>query len=830
MSEAYKDASLSPRERARALLEELSLDEKIAQIRGAWGLTHQMRKDAGLDDKAYAGMFEHGIGHVSTLHVRELRSLEEVVSFQRETQKLVMEQSPHRIPAIFHMEGLCGPFIAGATSFPSGIGRGSSFDPALERKIGETVAQQEVAAGITEVLAPVLDISRDSRMGRQGETYGEDPTLGSAMGVAYVHGIQETEVNGRHADACAKHFLAFHNSQGGIHGANVEIGDALLDEIYGKAFQAAIARADLHGVMPSYNCVAGMPNSASKKVLDRLLRQEMGFDGCAISDYGAVGNIHSVQKVGENEVQAGLLSLKAGMDCELPSGDVFGQPEFRRHLAEAGTRSEESGGSSEELISLNRAVLNILTAKFRMGLFEHPYAMTADELREIYDRPENVELTLQSARESLVLLKNNGVLPLRSRKLRIALIGPHADNARAFFGGYTHLSMVEAVHAVANSTAGVGESGSTAGKEYLHVPGTDIQSDETEEFNAILQWIHPDCPSLLEQLCKELPKAQIRYAHGYYIAGADESGFDEALRLCQEADVIILTLGGKHGSCSVASMGEGVDGTNINLPAAQEAFILRAKGYGKPIIGVHFDGRPISSDVADKCLDAILECWNPSEKGAQAITETLLGLNNPSGKMPVTTARSSGQIPIYYNHPNGSAWHQGDSIGFKNYVDMSHLPRYFFGQGLSYTAFEYSDLSIESNTGTSGHSMATVMPKGQVKISFHLRNTGNVDGTEVAQLYLKDVHASVVRPVMELAGFIRVNLNPGQSKTVVFTVEPSQTAFLDENGNWKLEAGEISVLVGGSSDNLPLKGSFFIMESQFIRGRDRVFYASAAAE
>ncbi|WP_130838306.1 glycoside hydrolase family 3 N-terminal domain-containing protein [Lachnoclostridium sp. Marseille-P6806] len=834
MSEAYKNTALSPKERADALLEELTLDEKIAQIRGIWGLTDRMRGEHGIDDAAYAKLFENGIGQVSTLHVRELHSLEEVVKFQRDTQKKIMEQSPHHIPAVFHMEGLCGPFIIGATSFPSGIGRGSSFDPELERKIGGIVAREELAAGITQILAPVLDVSRDSRMGRQGESYGEDPTLGAALGAAYVHGIQETGTDGRHADACAKHFLGFHNSQGGIHGANVDIGDALLDEVYGKAFQAAIAEADLHAVMPSYNCVSGIPNSASKKVLTRLLREEMGFDGCVVSDYGAVGNVHEVQRVGETKAQAGLKCLNAGMDCELPDGDAFGQAEFREVLEAEERLHRETGTACAELASLDRAVRNVLAAKFRMGLFEHPYAQDAESLKKLFDRPENDEVSLQSARESIVLLKNNGVLPLDSErmaelrkngkeKLAIALIGPHGGNARQFFGGYTHLSMVEAVHAVANSTAGVGESGTTEGKTYLHVPGTDIQSDETEEFDEILRWIHPDCLSLREELARTLPEAEIRCAHGYYIAGADESGFDEALRVCGDADVILVTLGGKHGSCSVASMGEGVDGTDINLPAAQDAFILKAHELGKPMIGLHFDGRPISSDVADEYLDAILECWNPSEKGAQAITETLLGVNNPSGKMPVTCARSAGQIPIYYNHPSGSAWHQGGSIGFKNYVDMSHLPRYFFGQGLSYTTFAYSGL----NVGDAECDAVSVGPSGKLRISCDVQNTGSRSGTETVQLYLKDVYASMTRPVMELAGFVRVKLRPGEKKTVTFTVEPSQTAFLDESGRWKIEQGRIEVLIGGASHELPLRGAFIIAGDQYIQGKDRKFYAAA---
>lgn len=817
MGELWKNVSVDPKERAAALLAELSLDEKLAQLKGMWGWTEVPEEQR----EAYEACYAAGIGHVSTLALRELRDPLQAIRFQHGLQEKIMAASPHHIPAIFHMEGLCGAFITGAMSFPAGIARGASFDPELERRIGSVVARQELAAGITEILAPVLDISRDSRMGRQGEAYGEDPTLAAAMGSAYTRGIQTTEVDGRHADACAKHFLGFHNSQGGIHGANTDAGDRLLQEIYGKPFQAAISLSELHGVMPCYNSVAGEPISSSKKYLSGLLREEMGFEGCACSDYGAVGNIHHVQGVCETSEEAGLRSLRAGMDVELPDGAVFGSPAFREQLLAAGQHSAERR-------ALDRACLAVLTAKFRMGLFERPFALEENRFEEVFRNEEDRNVSLQSARESMVLLRNDGILPLcggsGGKRLRLALIGPHAVNARDMFGGYTHLSMVEAVHAAVNSTAGVGASG-TLGGDYLHVPGSAVQLDETDEFDELLRWIHPGCRSLAEQLREDLPDAEIRCAHGYYIAGADESGFAEALALAGWADVVLLTLGGKHGSCSVASMGEGVDGVNINLPPAQEAFILAAARFGKPMVGIHFDGRPISSDAADEKLNAILEAWSPSECGAQAISEILRGVINPSGKMPVSTAYCAGQIPIYYNHPNGSAWHQGESIGFRNYVDLPHTPRYFFGQGLSYTSFAYRDLLIRGQDDSGQEMEEGTVPEGVLRISFCLRNSGDRAGTETVQLYLRDVRASMTRPVMELAGFRRVFLLPGEEKRIAFIVRSSQLAFLDEDMRWKIEKGEILVMVGGGSEDIRLTGSCRILRDQWIAGKDRAFFA-----
>ena len=800
MGAQYLDSNKTPQERAAILLAELSLDEKMAQVNCIfpYGETYE-------DMEKISEGTPFGIGEVSTLEVRRIKSLEEAAQWQRKVQKIVMDNSPHHIPAIFHMEGLCGAFIQDTTSFPSGIGRGSGFDPELEEKIAEIVSRQEAACGITHVLAPVLDISRDSRMGRQGETYGEDPALASALGAAYTRGIQNGEMAGRKTESVAKHFLAFHNSQGGIHGTHSDTPTRLLHEVYGKPFQAAIAQSGLKGIMPSYNSINGEPMSASYTLLKTLLRDEMGFEGLCVSDYGAISGVHHVQHVGESEAEAGLLCMEAGMDIELPGTTGYGE-ELKKKF--------ENGEADMAL--LDGAVLRVLTAKFRMGLFEHPYALEGEELKAAVCHEEDRKISLQSAKESLVLLKNNGVLPLKEDKKKIALIGPHADCARKFFGGYTHLCMMESTYAIANSIAGVSGVVQADADRIKTIPGTNIQSDETEEFDAILRRQKPECKSLLEEMRSRMPETEIIYAYGYPVAGADESHFEEALQAVKEADAVVLTIGGKHGTCSMASMGEGVDASNINLPPCQDAFIRKAAGYGKPLIGVHFDGRPVSSDAADECLDAILEAWSPAEAGAEAVVSALLGEYNPGGKLPVSVAYHAGQIPIYYNHPNGSAWHQGESIGFVNYVDLPHTPRYCFGHGLSYTTFAYSDLKItEKEIGA----------QGSVQIETTVCNTGECEGDEVVQLYLIDRYASMTRPVKELAGFKRISLKAGEKKTVIFEVSASQMAFLDKDMRWKIEKGAIGVEIGSSSEDIRLTGEYKVKNDGWIEGRDRAFYA-----
>ncbi len=852
--EKYLDQNLSPEERAKDLLEKLSLEEKMGQICCFFGEHDDVEKDA-----------PYGIGQVSTLEVRNMTSLEEAAEWQRDLQKQLMERSPHHIPAVFHMEGLCGAFIQGAASLPSGIGRASSFDPALEEKLAQIVARQETAVGITQVLAPVLDISRDSRMGRQGETYGEDPTLASAMGAAFTKGIQKTEKSGgRKAESVAKHFLGFHASQGAVHSANCEITERTLEEIYAKPFQAAISESDLHGIMPCYSVINGEPLSSSRKILTGLLRQQMGFDGVTVADYGAVSNVHTAQYLYESVTEGAKYCLEAGIDVETPTRTGYN--------AELMTWLQEG---KADMAALDQAVYRILCAKFRMGLFDHPFALEGAALERAFYSEEDRDLLLQSARESMVLLKNDGILPIQKNVKKIVVIGCHGQNARSFFGGYTHLSMTEAVHAVANSLAGV-EADPTEKKEkkpYKTIPGTQIQSDETEEFDAILKLQKPQCKNLVEGLREALPETEILYAYGYPIAGDDTSHFAEALALAGEADLLILTLGGKHGSCSVASMGEGVDAADINLPACQDAFIAQAAKLGKPMVGIHFNGRAISSETADKYLNAIVEAWNPSEMGAQAIGEVLTGVYNPCGRLPVSVAYHAGQLPVYYNHLNGSSWHQGDSIGFKDYVDLPHTPRYYFGHGLSYTTFTYGKMEISkapeirkasalSNAPEIGKTSeiskaleisktsaitgsgdrregmspvtdqakeklaeAEVLPTENLRIALEIKNTGSLAGTEVVQLYLKDHYASKARPVMELAGFARVYLEAGEAKTVEFEIAPSQMAFLDEDMKWKIEAGDIEVLIGASSEDIRQTGHFRISQDARIDGRSRKFYA-----
>ena len=791
----YENTKLLPRERAEALLEELSLDEKIAQI-NCYCFTQKGMQDRHVSDLA------HGIGVVSCLETRGTTAEQAILRINA-IQKTVMENSPHHIPAIFHMEGLCGLLFADASCFPAGIARGASFDAPLEREIGKVVGDEAAAANITHVFAPVLDVTRDARFGRMYESYGEDETLVAAMGVAYAEGVQDNSERNVRVEGVAKHFLGFHKSAGGQHGSDCAIGERELREVYAKPFEATFRSAHLRGVMPCYNDVNGELVSLSKNYLTNLLRDELGFDGVVVSDYCAIMNAVSVNRVAATAGEAGLRALSAGMDVEEQFPYGFGYE-----------LKEKFASGEADVSMLDRAVLRVLEAKFRMGLFEHPFAED-----NAFDRKKEHELSFRSALEAMVLLKNDGILPLKTGYKKIAVIGYHAGTARGMFGGYTNFSMYEGLLGDKNTMAGlVG-----AESEEPTYPGTHVFREDAyaELYEKTLRAMFPDCRTLTEELQLRYPASEIVFAKGYDYAGTDEGGFSEALKACEEADLIVLALGGKCGTGARCSMGENVNAINIGLPPAQEKFIRLAAKFRKPMVGVHFDGRPVSSDAADECLNAILECWNPSQFGAKAAVSILAGDRVPSGKLPVTVVHSAGQLPLYFSQPFGSGYHPNEFYKDSVYMDSPYRPRYYFGFGLSYTQFDYAELCIDKLQAKCGDVL---------HVSAAIQNVGEYDGEEIVQLYMTDTYASVARPSKQLLGFARVPLVKGECKRVEFMVDIRQFAFLDEDMRWKIECGEIVLMLGSSSEDIRLSGSVYILEDAFIGGKDKAFFATVASK
>ena len=788
----YLNNTLSPEKRARLLLQELSLEEKMGQIN-----CYFYQPTAKMPEK----IFPYGVGVVSSLEMRAHETLEQSLALQRDLQERIIKLSPHGIPAIFHMEGICGLLLQGAVSFPAPIGRGASFDVETEKKIGKLIGAQAAACGISHVFAPVLDIAREPRFGRMNESYGEDETLVAILGTALAKGLQSNVG----VEAVAKHFLAFHQGAGGLHGADVSVGERELLEVYAKPFAAAITLAGLKGVMPCYNFVNGELVSFSKRYLTDLLRARLGFGGLAVSDYCAIMNGVTVNRTAENACEAGYRALSAGMDVEQQFPYGYGEELKEKFIS-----------GEANIAVLDAAVLRVLEAKFRMGLFEHPFAK--EDAPRLFFTEQAKELSRQSAAESFVLLKNNGVLPLSSKCKKIAVVGYHGGTVRGMFGGYTHLSMTEGLIGAMGTMAGV-DDGEKESSQPAY-PGCKVLREEKlrDTFEALARRMHPQTKTLTEELRAALPETEIVFSYGYDYAGTDERGFAEALEVCVGADVVLLTLGGKNGTGAMNTMGENINSTQIGLPPAQEKFIREVAKLKKPLIGLHFDGRPVSSDAADEYLDALLECWLPAECGSETVVSALLGKICPSGKLPVSVAYGAGQLPMYYSHPFGSSYHANDYFGEFAYTDSPRTPRYPFGYGLSYTKFEYSDLHIDKHEIAAGE---------EFSVSVTVRNTGAYDGAEIVQLYFTDVCASVARPNRSLCGFARVFLQKGQKKRVTFTVNCNQFAFLDEEMRLKAERGEIVLRVATSSADEGLCGKVFISKDAFLSEKERVYWAES---
>lgn len=797
MAELYKNKNVSADARAEDLLNRMSFAEKVSQLVGyipaAWA-------DNDIDSD-----YPLGVGQVSLLMGSDKESIYQVADFQRKLQKKIMKKSPHQIPAIFHVETLCGVMLPDAQSFPSGIGQGATFDPEQQEEVGRLIGKQARAAGASQALAPVLDISRDSRFGRQGETYGEDPTLTSSMGCAYIKGLQQNGRLEKAATATAKHFLGYHDAQGGIHAAACDIPERLLREIYAKPFQAAITESELHSIMPCYSSVNGVPVAASAAVLKKLLVEEMGFAGLVISDYSAIQEIHERHHVGESCEAAGIMALKAGIHQELPEQKCYTEISFAKHI-----------NDQEFMKCLNVAVRKVLIEKFRLGLFENPFAAQDDEIQRIYECSNNQRVALKSALESIVLIKNNGILPLRKKRQTIAVIGYHAMTIRALFGGYTFASMIEGELGAGNTMAGIKKNSAQESEDTFVYHGTVVEREHPDAERIVKKFL-PSVKNLFEEFKLCVPETNFLYAYGYPYTGDDCSAHADALAVAEQAEIIIMTVGGKYGTGTTASMGEGIDGTDINLPQCQEKLIEKIAKKGKSIILLHFGGRPISSNAADLYADAIIEVWNPGSEGAEAITRVLFGDYNPAGRLPLSVPYNAGQIPVYYNHPYGSSYHQNTISAFRQYMDCPHVPRYYFGHGLSYTTFSYTKLHI---------SQKYLYPDEMLDLTFEVENVGDFAGDEVVQVYVRDCFSSMVRPVQELVGFKRTHFKKGQKKSFRFHMNLSQVAFLDNDMKWKIESGEMELLIGTSSNDIRLTDRFIIQEDAYIEGKTRSFFGS----
>ncbi len=756
-----------------ALIAQMTLEEKIAQIGSYW--VHELQTKGVLDQGKITEKLNRGIGQITrNAGACNLYPLETARSANA-LQRFLVEKTRLGIPAIIHEECCVGLMSAGSTVFPQIIGLASTFRPDLAEKMTTTIRQQMRAIGSHQGLAPVLDVSRDPRWGRVEETFGEDPTLVSQFGVAYIRGLQGDDLSNG-VMATGKHFVGHAYSLGGMNCAPVHVGMRELWDTYLAPFQAAIRDAGLASMMNAYPQLDGEVVAASRRILTELLREKLGFDGVVVSDYEAITMIHNYHYAAESLQSAAVKALTAGIDVEMPSVVCYGD-----ELVNALNAGEVS------LETIELSVRRHLQKKFELGLFDNPY-VDEGKVLSVFETPENRELAYNIACQSMVLLKNDGILPLKKTISKLAVIGPNADSARSLMGDYSYAAVAELLaFAPHPDSAFAGISADEAAKPTVRM---------VTLFEGIRDAVSP--------------ATSVDYARGCDVNSEDESGFAEAVALARSADTVVLVLGGISGLVYGCTTGEFRDTTDLGLPGVQSKLADAILETGKPVVLVLVNGRPAAIPALAEKVNALLEAWIPGEEGGRAVASVLLGDVNPAGRLPLSIPRSAGQIPVFYNHkPSGM-----HSNIYGDYTNEKATPLFSFGHGLSYTHFAYSQLRIEKPVAAPGDT---------VDISFTLTNSGERSGDEVAQLYIRDEYASLPRPVKELKGFARIPLQPGESKRVTFHLPVNQMAYYNEDLELVLEPGTFKVMVGSSSEDILLQDEFKVAGESPALIRDRVF-------
>lgn len=783
-----KTISRKAMERAAGLLEQLSLEEKLRQL----GCTMLSGTEEPLEEKDLAG----GIGEIALLDIRI--QPKELARRLREVQEYVMNRSPHRIPALFHCEALSGPVAPGCVLYPTSIGLGATFHPELVREMAGVIRRQMRAMGILHALSPVLDVAGDLRWGRVNETYGGDPTLSAMMACAFTEGLQGQRLEEGVA-ATAKHFLGYSRTAGGLNLTRTLADRRELREVYAKPFEAAIRKSGIRTVMNSYSEWEGRPICASRELLTDLLRGQLGFEGLVVSDYRSIQRLlGDILATAEDITGAAAQCLEAGLDMELP--DRLG---YHDALAEAFRE-----GRLDETI-LDRSVLRVLTLKFELGLFDDPFPQW-----ERYSAafPACEEQEQQAARESLILAKNEGgLLPIRDKNSRVAVIGPGGGSLRLLYGGYTLPSMLEMFQVVQDASAMAGLTDGKAAPQ----PARKYDLEATDQ--AIRQ-ARPQDSTIYEALCRRFPHCT--YTQGCDYLDPSVSCLDAARAAAREADYAVVCVSGKNGWGRHCTTGEGNDDAFLRLSGAQEELVQAVLAENPRTVVIHTDGRPMVSEWIYESAPAIVEALAPGGWGGEALAGLLAGEFSPAGRFPLDLPRSVGHGPLpHWEHcgSTGESFAAG-SLNRDGYLRSRCTPLRPFGFGLSYTQFRYQDFHLH------------IAPNGSARAEVTVENTGPMEGDEVVQLYGRDCLASYVRPAQELVGVCRLSLRPGERKRVVFSFQLNQFAFPDACGVWRLEAGDFQFFTGGSSADRRAGARYTLPCTRRVEPEYRGFFAEAQTE
>ncbi len=750
----YKDSRLSAKARVADLLSRMTVAEKASQMRGVWQEKNTRLLDArgdfdvGIARRSFSD--GNGVGQVgrpsdsgsapaTPWDGKNARAQAELTNA---IQKFFVEESRLGIPVVFHEECLHGLAAKDGTSFPQPIGLAATFNPALVESLYTMTAEETRVRGAHQALTPVVDIARDPRWGRVEETFGEDPYLVTQMGLAAVRGFQgdASFANKSRVMATLKHFVAHGQPEGGQNCAPANVSLRELREVFLPPFKAAVQQGGVVSLMASYNEVDGVPSHANRWLLRDVLRKEWGFEGFVVSDYYSIWELHDRpdthgHHVAANKAEACELAIKAGVNIELPEPDCY------LHIEELVAQGVLNESELDDLVA------PMLYWKFRMGLFDDPY-VDPDVAERVVGREANVALARQAARETMTLLKNDGsVLPLSLEKLKtIAVVGPNAK--RSLLGGYSGKPKRD-VTVFDGIVARAGDKANVVYAEGCRITiGGSWQQDEV------------------------IPSDET----------TDRTLIAEAVHAVQDADVIVLAIGGNEQTSREAwSLKHMGDRTSLDLIGRQNELVAAMLATGKPVVALLFNGRPLAATYVAEHVPAIVECWYLGQECGHAVAEMLFGDVNPGGKMPISVPRSVGHLPAFYNHKPSAR---------RGYLFDAVSPLYAFGYGLSYTTFTVNNVRLSRDK--MGRTESTT-------VLCEVTNTGSRSGTETVQMYVRDIASSVTRPVKELKAFQKIELSPGETRTVELPITPDRLAFHDINMDFVVEPGDFRIMVGTSS-------------------------------
>ena len=750
----YLEASQPISKRVEDLLNRMTLKEKVGQLNLPCVYVDELGKAIPEKMEAckrfaagtYTNEIGPGCGFFTLANTILDRGVQQQVEYFNDLQRIALTETRLKILLLEDEEGTHGGMFPGATVFPEGLAIGSSFDMPLVRSIYAVAAQESRAVGIHILSTLVLELNRDPRMGRNEEAYTEDPYLYSRIAENIVEGAQGSNIDASDkVVALMTDFPTQSEPVSGLERGAIDLSERTLREHFLLPWIAAITKHNALGVMAGHPEIDDVPAHASEKWMTEVLRQELGFKGIVVSEGGGFETL-IYEDIVPTQKEAGALALRAGVDL-----NITYEPAYMGPLIE----NVAEGKVPTALV--DRAVRRVLDLKFRLGLFEHPYA-SLEQAEKVVHSKEHRDLALRAAREGIVLLKNdNNLLPLKKDLKSIAVIGPNANDSANLFGDYAPLVVLQPVKTILDGIRG-----------------------------------------------KASPSTLVSYAKGCGVNTQDKSGFPEAVDAAKHADVAIVVVGEQARTEASApgeepTDGEAYDVASLDLTGVQEDLIKAVSDTGTPVIVVLVNGRPLSIRWEAAHVPAIVETWEAGERGGEAVADVLFGDYNPSGRLAITIPRNAGQLPAYYNYqPSKAYWINRAWSDHHGYADMPGTPLYPFGEGLSFTKFDYSKLRI---------SPPEIFPGGNTEVKVEIKNTGDRKGTETAQLYVHELFAPVSTPVKQLRGFQRMELKPGEAMTATFILSPEDLQLLNCDNHWEVVPGTFEIMVGHSSEDIRLKGT-----------------------